>query len=105
MKQKRPFGDFVRRRRRECGKTQAQIAAEIGVKQCTVSSWETDRMPKPQNLHRLAAALDCDVAELIAVANSCPQCGERDPEALYHSEVWVTCETCGNNFHAPFPEF
>lgn len=43
--------------REEIGKTQGQIAAEIGVKQVTVSAWETGRNePSLENIAKYAAA-------------------------------------------------
>ena len=46
--------------------TQAEIAAQIGVNQNTVSQWETgERMPRAVMIIQLAKILDCTVDELL----------------------------------------
>lgn len=56
----------IRAKRIEKNMTQAEIAAQIGVNQNTVSQWETgERMPRAVMIIQLAKILDCTVDELL----------------------------------------
>jgi len=47
--------------RRMLGKAQKTIAADIGVKQETISKWELGTMPIPENrIAALSQSLECD---------------------------------------------
>ena len=49
------------------GKAQKTIAADIGVKQETISKWELEKMPiPPLRIDALAQALECDPCGLPA---------------------------------------
>lgn len=51
--------------RKDCGITQAQFAAMVGVQQNTVSQWETgDRNPPSTVLPRLVEVLGCTIDEI-----------------------------------------
>lgn len=46
--------------------TQAELARKIGVSQNTISLYEVGgRFPKRKNLDKLAAALECDVKDIV----------------------------------------
>ena len=56
----------IRAKRIEKYMTQAEIAAQIGVNQNTISQWETgERMPRAVMIIQLAKILDCTVDELL----------------------------------------
>lgn len=56
----------IARKRIEAGLTQSQLGALVGVQGTYVGAWERgERKPKLDALMRLAAVLECDVADLI----------------------------------------
>ena len=60
------IGERIRAARLAAGLTQEQLEAASGVSQPTISSLETsDVQPTIRTLVRLAAALGCEVGELI----------------------------------------
>lgn len=62
------FGDNVRARRVLAGLSKRGLAARCGVARYTVQRWERGDLKRPPNaasLRRVAAALDCGVAELL----------------------------------------
>ncbi len=59
--QRRALGDRIRHLRREAGLTQVALATELGLRQSSVSEWETGRTaPEPGSLTRLAEVLGLD---------------------------------------------
>ena len=55
------LGEIIRAGRKAAGLVQYDLADAIGVRQATVSIWETDRgIPDPANLGRIIRALDLD---------------------------------------------
>lgn len=64
------LGDLLVAMRHRCGKTQNQVAAEMGVNVSTLMRWETMRSyPTPENLLRLCALLKATPAETNALAS------------------------------------
>jgi transcriptional regulator with XRE-family HTH domain len=60
---RRELGDRIRRLRREAGLTQVALAAGLGLRQSSVSEWETGRTaPEAGSLARLADILGLDEA-------------------------------------------
>lgn len=56
----------LKRRRKELGLTQAELAEKAGIAQNTISGYEAgERFPSRDNLGKLAEALDCKISELI----------------------------------------
>ncbi len=56
----------LRRLREAAGLTQTELAARVGVKQCSLSAWELGTAnPSFENLLRLVAALDTSMDELL----------------------------------------
>lgn len=52
--------------RQEQGKTQQQIAEQVGVSQATVNRWEKEiRHPRLAHLKKLAEILSCKIDDLI----------------------------------------
>jgi len=67
------IGEEIRRRRREKGLTVAQLAKNAGMAQSAVSQIETGkRSPHSASVIKLAAALECEVAQLYPKAPSQP---------------------------------
>lgn len=59
------IGESLARRRRDAGKTQQQLATELGISVGTVSRWETGtNVPRGNLLIAVAAALGVEVSEL-----------------------------------------
>lgn len=56
------------------GLSQETVADRVGVKQATISKWETKRVPPARNLWALAGALETTVSDLYAYVP-----GEGDP--------------------------
>lgn len=55
----------IRDLRKAAGKTQTQVAEEVGVAQATVAEWERgDYFPRASLLPALATALNCTVNDL-----------------------------------------
>ncbi len=70
-------GDVIRRRRRECGISQTELAKIMGVGQSTVAMWENGKnKPSFNSLEMLAGILGTTADELMG--NSAPQ-GRRIP--------------------------
>ena len=56
----------IARLRIERGLTQAQLAERIGCPQQTVTRWETgNNLPSTRYLMKIAAALDCEIKDLL----------------------------------------
>lgn len=52
--------------RKKKGITQAEMAKQLGVKQSTVSMWETGKtMPKTKRMRKLAEVLNCTLDDLL----------------------------------------
>lgn len=69
------LGERIKARRVELGLTQAQLAEKAGVRQPTLSNWESDSAsPHLVKLKTVAAALGVSVAELMtdALADTLP---------------------------------
>jgi transcriptional regulator with XRE-family HTH domain len=61
------LGERIKARRVELGLTQAQLAEKAGVRQPTLSIWESDSgSPQLAKLTSVAAALGVSVADLVA---------------------------------------
>ncbi len=75
------LGETVRLRREERGLGQEQLAAALGVRQQTVSRWETGlAVPRPGRVVELARLLDLEPARLHRLAGYLPA-GEQSPVA------------------------
>jgi transcriptional regulator with XRE-family HTH domain len=59
-----PFGKQLARWRLDAEKTQAEVAAAVGVSQQTVSTWESDGWPSPRMVLPLAEFLGVPEAEM-----------------------------------------
>lgn len=65
------FGRVLRHRRREASLTQEQLALEAGLERVFISWLETGRrQPTLQTMLKLATALQCTAAELVAEAEA-----------------------------------
>jgi len=63
-----PTGRRIRRARRRRGLTQAQLADRLGISASQITVWETGhRRPSLKSFHRIARALDVDVAVLLGI--------------------------------------
>lgn len=60
--------NYIRKKRIEKGLTQKDLADKLNVTQGQISQWEHSRTVRVTTLERIAAVLECDVAELISVA-------------------------------------
>lgn len=61
-------GELLRRAREKLEKSQAEIAAEVGVKQPTVHEWETgDCFPSHARLPKVAKAYGVDKVKLLTL--------------------------------------
>jgi transcriptional regulator with XRE-family HTH domain len=59
------WGGLIAARRRQAGLSQADLAARIGVRRATVSSWEADRAsPRGHKMTALTEALSLTADEL-----------------------------------------
>lgn len=59
------FGSILRAARTSKGLTQQQLAKQLGVKNTTISNWETDRsQPDPDKIEQLCSLLDLTPAAL-----------------------------------------
>ena len=57
----------IERNRKKVGKTQAELADELGVTQGNISQWENGiAFPRMNKLPELAKALDCSIDELFS---------------------------------------
>lgn len=74
------LGERIKARRTELGLTQAQLAEKAGVRQPTLSNWESGAgSPQLAKLTSVAAALGVTLAELVAedaLADTLPQGAE-----------------------------
>src|SRR5215213_6017312 len=67
------IGEEIRRRRQEKGLTGVQLAAKAGMAPSAISQIETGkRSPHSASVIKLAAALECEVAELYPKAPQAP---------------------------------
>jgi|SRR5918995_3191177 transcriptional regulator with XRE-family HTH domain len=67
------IGEEIRRRRREKGLTGVQLAAKAGMAPSAISQIETGRRsPHSASVMKLAAALECEVADLYPKAPQVP---------------------------------
>jgi transcriptional regulator with XRE-family HTH domain len=65
------FGQVLRKRRKEAGLTQEQLAFEADLERVFISWLETGkRQPTFQTMLKLAAALGCKAAELVEEAEA-----------------------------------
>jgi len=73
------FGQRIKRRRRECGLTQRQVADKLDIDFTYLSKLENDRGEPPgeKTVRALADALQEDEEELLALAGKVPE-GLRD---------------------------
>jgi transcriptional regulator with XRE-family HTH domain len=63
------FADTLRSRRAEMRLNQRDLAAQLGVKQQTVSRWESGTaLPRPDRVSQLAKALGMNRSELLHLA-------------------------------------
>lgn len=61
----------IRDKRLECGFTQDELAAAVGVTQSAVSQWESEvNLPETAKLRSIAKVLNCKVDDLIDTDNS-----------------------------------
>jgi transcriptional regulator with XRE-family HTH domain len=68
--------------------SQSRLAAEIGVTHATITSWESGwRTPEPDNLVRLAAALDVGLEALIGPRNTWTLTDLRNAKGLQQGEA------------------
>lgn len=57
----------IKKRRQAAGLTQEELAAKVGVSVIAVKKWEQgERRPRSTRLKKLAKALACEPADLIA---------------------------------------
>ena len=49
----------------------------------------------------IADELDPPLADVVAVANACPGCGERRTDQLVWNDDMVQCARCGTRFRPP----
>ena len=64
----------IRELRKQLGLTQEQLAKLVGVKQATVSAWESgDAEPTMKNTRKLMSVLNCSSDELIKFGSGCAQ--------------------------------
>lgn len=60
------FGKFFKKCRKECGKTQQEVAKILGIHQSNISDWEKDvSRPEYENLLKLAEIYDVSLYELL----------------------------------------
>ena len=60
------FGKNFRKCRKECGKTQQEVAIILGIHQSNISDWEKDiSRPEYENLIKLAEIYDVSIYELL----------------------------------------
>lgn len=81
------LGTRVKARREERGLGQEELAAQLGVRQQTISRWEKGlALPRPARLLQLADALGLDVEQLQRLAGYLPErerSGTSGPGELY----------------------
>lgn len=86
------IGEEIRRRRQEQGLTIPQLAAIAGMSPSSISQIETGkRSPHSVSVMKLAAALECEVADLFPDAPS--QLSLEDVPSLAELHVAAGCET------------
>lgn len=62
----------IKELRQKCGLDQAELAAQVGVAQPTVSGWEQEvYLPPTRKLPYLARVLGCTIDELFAQDAAC----------------------------------
>jgi DNA-binding XRE family transcriptional regulator len=82
-------------RRRACGLTQSQLASRVGVTSQSIYYYERgDFKPSPKTAEALAAALDCDIAD---IQDGCEFCGGDASRELF---THIVCERCTERFFA-----
>ena len=60
------IGKTIKKHRKLAGLSQDELAAKIGVKRQTISSWEVDRTePSIQDVQAMAKVFGCKVSDLI----------------------------------------
>lgn len=87
----RSFGPALRAARERRGLTQADVAAQLGVKRETISHWESGKhLPRPKQSARLDAALQTDgnLRALIDQAREAPTLSSTDDAAESVLEVF-----------------
>ena len=59
-------GERIKAARKAAGLTQEELAKRLGVPFQSISQWERDkRLPKYETLEKIAAAIGCDIMDLI----------------------------------------
>lgn len=59
------IGERIRKKRKEIGLTQGQLAERSGIHPVSIRKYETNKMePRISQIERLAGALECDPAYL-----------------------------------------
>lgn len=84
------FGKILRKRRRESGLTQRDLAERVGVDFSYISKLENDRLPAPavRTIRRLTEVLGASDDEFLAAANKSPeQLYERSLKKSSHSRA------------------
>ncbi len=68
------LGETLKIRREERGLGQEELAAQLGVRQQTISRWEKGlALPRPRRVRQLAELLDLDVERLQHLAGYLPE--------------------------------
>lgn len=80
------FGNLLARARIAAGiAQQSELAAKLGVSQQTISRWEQGlSRPRPKQMAALAAAVQCEVAELLSAAGYTPH----TPVTVTYDQPW-----------------
>lgn len=60
------IGSFIRKKRKEKGLTQKDLAKRMNVTQGQISQWENSRMLQMSTVEKIALALDCSFASFIS---------------------------------------
>lgn len=61
------LGEKIKRRRKDLGLSQKELAATVGVSHVAISQWESDtNAPKTENFMNLATALKMTIVELLS---------------------------------------
>lgn len=84
--------ELIKDRRKKAGFTQQQLAALIGVNRVTVTKYESGKiLPPIDKLHDIAAALQCDIVELIPSLDSYEEADfeDRAKHAMYELQAHI----------------
>jgi transcriptional regulator with XRE-family HTH domain len=80
----RNFGSFVRQRRHDLELPHYKLSVQVGLSPTALNRYErgqAKRLPPPEVLERLAAALQLDVRELVSAAFTTPDNGVDEVQA------------------------